>query len=202
MSDASQPSQSSRRVVIAEDMALTRLDLKEMLGELGYEVVGDAGDGEAALELVRDLRPDLAILDVMMPKLDGITVAEQVTSEKICAVIILTAFNDRDKVERATEAGAMAYVLKPFDQDKLLPAIEIALSRYDEMRALEREVDGLTEQIETRKLVERAKGILQEKLALTEPEAFRWIQKTAMDKRVSMKQVAQLVIDEADNLGS
>lgn len=201
MSEPTTEAQEARRVVIAEDEALIRLDLAEMLKELGYDVVGQAGDGEQALATVTETRPDLAILDVRMPKLDGISVAQQVAEQRICPVIILTAVKEREQVERATEAGAMAYLLKPFDKEKLLPAIEIAASRYDEMRALEREVESLSEQIETRKLVERAKGILQEKLSVSEPEAFRWIQKTAMDKRVPMRQVAQLLIDEGETLG-
>lgn len=202
MSEPTTEAQEQRRVVIAEDEALIRLDLSEMLKELGYDVVGQASDGEQALSVLAEKRPDLAILDVRMPKLDGISVAQQVAEQRICPVIILTAVKERDQVERATEAGAMAYLLKPFDKEKLLPAIEIAVSRYDEMRALEEEVKTLSEQIETRKLVERAKGILQQKLSVTEPEAFRWIQKTAMDKRVQMRQVAQLLIDEAETLGS
>jgi response regulator NasT len=171
-----------------------------MLGEEGYDVVGQAADGERALALVRELRPDLAILDVKMPKLDGISVAEAIGDEGICPVIILTAFSQRDLVNRATAAGAMAYLVKPFTKADLVPTIEIAVSRFTERQALEREVSDLTERLETRKLVERAKSILQQKLGLSEPDAFRWIQKTAMDKRVPMRRVAQLVIDESDSL--
>ena len=191
-----------RRVVLAEDEALIRLDLAEMLGEEGYDVVGQAADGDSALALVRELRPDLAILDVKMPKLDGISVAEVIGDEGICPVIILTAFSQRDLVNRASAAGAMAYLVKPFTKSDLVPAIEIAVSRFTEREQLEREVAGLTERLETRKLVERAKSLLQQKLGLTEPDAFRWIQKTAMDKRVPMRRVAQLVVDESDSLNT
>ncbi len=190
------------RVVLAEDEALIRLDLAEMLGEEGYNVVGQAADGERALALVRELRPDLAILDVKMPKLDGISVAEAIGDERICPVIILTAFSQRDLVNRASAAGAMAYLVKPFTKADLVPSIEIAMSRFTEREQLEKEVGDLTERLETRKLVERAKSVLQEKLGLTEPAAFRWIQKTAMDKRVAMRRVAQLVVDESDTLST
>jgi AmiR/NasT family two-component response regulator len=192
--------QKVRRVVLAEDEALIRLDLAEMLGEEGYDVVGQAGDGEAALALVEELRPDLAILDIKMPKLDGISVAEQIAKERQCAVVILTAFSQRELVERARDAGAMAYLVKPFTKADLVPAIEIAVSRFTEQTELERENADLTDRLETRKLVDRAKSILQTKFGLTEPDAFRWIQKTAMDKRVSMRRVAQLVVDEGDEL--
>ncbi len=192
--------QKVRRVVLAEDEALIRLDLAEMLGEEGYDVVGQAGDGEAAIALVKDLAPDLAILDIKMPKLDGISVAEQIAKDKLCAVVILTAFSQRELVERARDAGAMAYLVKPFTKADLVPAIEIAVSRFTEQAELERENADLTDRLETRKLVDRAKSILQTKFGLTEPDAFRWIQKTAMDKRVSMRRVAQLVVDEGDEL--
>lgn len=197
-----QSERTPRRVVIAEDEAIIRLDLAEMLREEGYDVVGQAGDGEEALALVKEVRPDLAILDVRMPKVDGITVAEQVAQERICPVIILTAFSDRELVERARDAGAMHYVVKPFKKEQLVPAIEIAVSRFEEVRALAKEVDSLADQLATRKLVDRAKGILQTKFNLTEPEAFRWIQKTAMDKRLSMQRVAQHVIDETQGTGT
>jgi two-component system, response regulator PdtaR len=189
-----------RRVVLAEDEALIRLDLAEMLGEEGYDVIGQAADGDSALALVRELRPDLAILDVKMPKLDGITVAERIGDEGICPVIILTAFSQRDLVNRASAAGAMAYLVKPFTKADLVPAIEIAVSRFTERVQLEREVAGLADRLETRKLVERAKSLLQQKFDLSEPDAFRWIQKTAMDKRVPMRRVAQLVVDESDSV--
>jgi AmiR/NasT family two-component response regulator len=183
-----------RRVVIAEDEALIRLDLAEMLVEEGYDVVGQAEDGEKAVELAVDLRPDLVILDVKMPRLDGIAAAEQIAGQRIAPVVILTAFSQRDLVERARDAGAMAYLVKPFDQTDLVPAIEMAVSRFAEVRQLESEVQDLSERLETRKAVDRAKGILQQSLGLSEPESFRWIQKTAMDLRLSMRQVADGVV--------
>jgi two-component system, response regulator PdtaR len=190
-----QPSNApTRRVVIAEDEALIRLDLAEMLGEEGYDVVGQAGDGERAVELAEELRPDLVVLDVKMPKLDGISVAQRIAEQRIAPVVILTAFSQRDLVERARDAGAMAYLVKPFTKDDLVPAIEMAVSRFAELHMLETEVADLTERLETRKLVDRAKGILQQQLDLSEPESFRWIQKTAMDLRLSMRQVAEGVI--------
>lgn len=188
---------TAKRVVIAEDEALIRMDLAEMLAEEGYDVVGQAGDGEEAIRLATDLRPDLVILDVKMPKLDGLSAAEKIAGERIAPVLMLTAFSQRELVERARDAGAMAYLVKPFSKADLLPAIEIAASRYVELAELEREVADLAERLETRKLVDRAKSILQTKFGLSEPDSFRWIQKTAMDKRVSMRQVAQLVVDEA-----
>ena len=183
-----------RRVVIAEDEALIRLDLKEMLEEEGYAVVGEAGDGEQAIALAAQHRPDLVILDVKMPRLDGISAAEQIVGRRIAPVIILTAFSQRELVERAGEAGAMAYLVKPFSKSDLVPAIEIAMSRHQEMLALEREVAGLQEQLETRKLVDRAKGVLMTQLSMSEPDAFRWIQKASMDRRLSMREVAEAVI--------
>jgi AmiR/NasT family two-component response regulator len=183
------------RVVIAEDEALIRMDLAEMLEEEGYDVVGQAGDGQKAIELAQELRPDLVILDVKMPILDGIAAAEQIASERIAPVVILTAFSQRDLVERARDAGAMAYLVKPFTRTDLVPAIEMAVSRFDEVTVLEREVADLHESLATRKAVDRAKGVLQAQLALTEPEAFRWIQKTAMDLRLSMRQVAEGVVE-------
>jgi response regulator NasT len=184
----------ARTVVVAEDEALIRMDLAEMLTDEGYDVVGQAGDGAAAIELAERLRPDLVILDVKMPVLDGIAAAERIASQRIAPVVILTAFSQRDLVERARDAGAMAYLVKPFTQEHLVPAIELAVSRFAELGALEAEVADLTDRLETRKAVERAKGLLQEQLDLTEPEAFRWIQKTAMDLRLSMRQVAEGVI--------
>jgi AmiR/NasT family two-component response regulator len=186
---------SARRVLIAEDEALIRLDLKEMLEEEGYDVVGEAGDGETAVSLAEQLRPDLVILDVKMPVMDGIAAAERIAGARLAPVVILTAFSQRDLVERARAAGAMAYLVKPFQKKDLLPTIEMAASRFAEIVALETEVADLGERLETRKLVERAKGILMEKQGMTEPEAFRWIQRTAMDRRTSMKIVASAVLE-------
>lgn len=186
------------RVVIAEDEALIRLDLKEMLEEEGYTVVGEAGDGEQAVELAREHRPDLVILDVKMPKMDGISAAEKIAEESIAPVLMLTAFSQRDLVERARDAGAMAYLVKPFSKADVVPAIEMAVSRFTELKELEKEVADLTLRLETRKLVDRAKSILQTEYGLSEPAAFRWIQKTSMDRRMSMQQVAEAVIQDAD----
>ncbi len=186
---------SRRRVVIAEDEALIRLDLAEMLSEEGYDVVGQAGDGEAAVTLAEQHRPDLVVLDVKMPRLDGIAAAERIAAQRIAPVVILTAFGQRDLVERARDAGAMAYLVKPFAKHDLVPAVEMAISRFAELRQLEGEVADLADRLETRKLVDRAKGVLQQQLSLSEPEAFRWIQKTAMDLRLSMRQVAEGVIE-------
>jgi response regulator NasT len=190
----------SLRVVIGEDEALIRLDLAEILEENGYEVVGQAADGERALELAQTLRPDLVVLDVKMPRLDGISAAQQIAREGICPVVILTAFSQRELVERAREAGAMAYLVKPFTPSDLVPAVEMAVSRFAELRQLEQEVSDLTDRLETRKLVDQAKGVLQEQLALSEPDAFRWIQKTAMDLRLSMRQVAEGVVTHGPGL--
>lgn len=184
------------RVVIAEDEALIRLDLKEMLEEEGYSVVGEAGDGESAVKIVEEERPDLVILDVKMPILDGISAAERIVAARIAPVLILTAFSQRDLVERARDAGAMAYLVKPFNKADLVPAIEMAVSRYAELTALETEVADLAQRLATRKLVDRAKSILQTKYGLNEPAAFRWIQKTSMDRRLTMHAVAQAIIDE------
>ncbi len=191
----STPEHATRpRVVIAEDEALIRLDLAEMLAEEGYDVVAEAGDGQRAVELVEQHRPDLVMLDVKMPKLDGISAAQRIAEQRIAPVVILTAFSQRDLVERAREAGAMAYLVKPFDKRDLVPAIEMARSRFAELQQLEAEVADLTERLETRKQVDRAKAVIQESLGVTEPEAFRWIQKTAMDLRLSMRDVAQGVV--------
>jgi response regulator NasT len=193
-----QPDPTARRVLIAEDEALIRLDLKEMLEEEGYDVCGEAGDGESAVRMANELRPELVILDVKMPVLDGIAAAEQIARDRIAPVIILTAFSQRDLVERAREAGAMAYLVKPFQKKDLLPTIEMALSRYSELIGLEAEVDGLQERLEARKLVEKAKGLLMTEHAMTEPDAFRWVQRTAMNRRLSMREVAERVLAGTD----
>ena len=191
-----------RRVVIAEDEALIRMDLAEMLSEQGYEVVGQAADGAQAVELAERLRPDLVMLDIRMPVLDGIAAAERIAGQRIAPVVILTAFSQRELVERARDAGAMAYLVKPFTPSDLVPAIEMAVSRFAELSTLEQEVADLQERLETRKLVDRAKSVLQTQLGLSEPEAFRWIQRTAMDLRLSMREVAQGVVDHGPTLGN
>ena len=185
------------KVLVAEDEALIRLDLVELLTSEGYEVIGEAGDGEQALAMARELEPDLVVMDVKRPKMDGISAASAIAEERIAPVVMLTAFSQRELVERAREAGAMAYVVKPFDASDVVPAIEVAMARYAELRAVEEEVEDLQERFESRKLVEQAKGLLMEGLGLTEPEAFRWIQKTAMDLRKSMREVAEGVIDHS-----
>lgn len=192
------PDSGVTRVVIAEDEALIRLDLKEMLEEEGYRVVGEAGDGQRAVELARELSPDLVILDVKMPVMDGISAAEKIAGEQLAPVLMLTAFSQRDLVERARDAGAMAYLVKPFSKGDVVPAIEIAVSRFDELRTLSREVSDLAERLETRKLVDRAKSVLQTQYGLSEPAAFRWVQKTSMDRRLSMRQVAEAVLEDAE----
>lgn len=186
---------TQNRVVIAEDEALIRLDLKEMLEEDGYTVVGEAGDGEAAIRLAGEHKPDLVILDIKMPVLDGLSAAERIAAERIAPVVILTAFSQRELVERARDAGAMAYLVKPFSKPDLVPAVEMAVSRYTELSALEAEVSDLQERLDTRKVVERAKGLLQSKHGLSEPEAFRWIQKNSMDRRLTMRKVAETVVE-------
>jgi response regulator NasT len=185
----------ARRVVIAEDEALIRMDLAEMLAEEGYDVVGQAADGAAAVGLAEQERPDLVILDVKMPVLDGIAAAEHIARARVAPVVILTAFSQRELVDRARDAGAMAYLVKPFTRADLVPAIEIAMSRFQELGALEQEITDLGEQLAARKSVDRAKGVLQKELGLSEPEAFRWIQKTAMDLRRSMREVADGVVE-------
>jgi response regulator NasT len=182
------------RVLIAEDEALIRLDLKEMLEEEGYAVVGEAGDGARAVELAEQLRPDLVFLDIKMPVLDGLQAAEQIAKQRIAPVVILTAFSQRDLVERARDVGAMAYLVKPFQKHDLPPTIEMATARFAEIVALEGEVQGLVERLAARKLIERAKGVLMTQSAMSEPEAFRWIQRTAMDRRSSMREVADAVL--------
>jgi AmiR/NasT family two-component response regulator len=190
----------TRRVVIAEDEALIRMDLAEMLAEEGYDVVAAVEDGEQAVVRTEELRPDLVILDVKMPRLDGIAAAQRIATQRIAPVVMLTAFSQRDLVESARDAGAMAYLVKPFGKSDLLPAIEMAVSRFAELQQLEAEVADLSERLETRKVVDRAKGVLQEQLGLSEPDAFRWIQKTAMDLRLSMREVADGVVEHGVDL--
>ncbi len=189
------------RVLVAEDEALIRLDLVELLTEEGYDVVGEAGDGAQAVEMARELRPDLVVMDVKMPVMDGISAAEIIASERIAPVVMLTAFSQRELVERAREAGAMAYVVKPFDASDVVPAIEIAIARFAEIKAVEDEVADLQESLATRKAVDQAKGLLQASLGMSESEAFRWIQKTAMDLRKSMRDVAEGVIKHSKESG-
>ncbi len=194
------------RVLIAEDEALIRLDLKEMLEEEGYVVVAEVGDGQAAVDQAAQLRPDLVIVDVQMPVLDGIAAAEQIAAARIAPVIVLTAFSQRELVERARDAGAMAYLVKPFSKNDLVPAIEVAVGRFQEMHALDAEVTDLKERLEARKVVEQAKGRLMAERGMTEAEAFRWIQRTAMNERTSMKALAQAILatetsDEATPAG-
>ena len=185
-----------RRVVVAEDEAVIRLDIVEMLREVGYDVVGEAADGESAIRLAEELRPDLVVIDIKMPILDGISAAERIARARIAPVVLLTAFSQKELVERARDAGAMAYVVKPFTSADLIPALEIALSRHAEISSLESEISDLTERFETRKLVERAKSLLQTSMGLSEPEAFRWIQKTSMDRRLTMREVAETVLKQ------
>lgn len=181
-------------MLIAEDEALIRLDLKEMLIEEGYVVVGEAGDGQRAIDLATELRPDLVITDIKMPRLDGLAAARHIAAERIAPVVILTAFSQRELIERARDAGAMAYLVKPFAKSDLVPAIEMAVSRFAEMQVLESQITDLQERLDTRIALDKAKGVLQQQLGLSEAEAFRWIQKTAMDMRKSMREVADGVI--------
>jgi AmiR/NasT family two-component response regulator len=192
---ASQPDEP-RRVVIAEDEALIRLDLKEMLEEEGYVVVAEAADGEQAVALTQQHRPDLVVLDVKMPRLDGISAAERIATARLAPVVVLTAFSQRELVERARDAGAMAYLVKPFTKADLLPALEMALARYDELTTLEAEVGDLRDRLETRKLIDRAKGLLQASHGLDEPAAYRWLQRASMDGRTTMRAVCELVVAE------
>jgi response regulator NasT len=185
-----------RRAVVVEDEALIRMDVVETLREAGFDVVGEAGDGEAGVKLALELRPDVVVMDIKMPVLDGISAAEKIGKERAAAVVLLTAFSQTELVERARDAGAMAYVVKPFTPADLLPAVEIAISRFSEIAALESEVADLAERFETRKRVDRAKGLLMTKMGLTEPDAFRWIQKTSMDRRLTMREVADAVIEQ------
>ncbi|GIG35606.1 transcriptional regulator [Cellulomonas pakistanensis] len=186
----------ARRAVVAEDEALIRMDVVETLREAGFDVVGEAGDGEQAVALATELKPDVVVMDVKMPVLDGISAAERIAKAHLAPVVLLTAFSQTELVERARDAGAMAYVVKPFSPADLLPAVEIAISRYAQITALESEVADLAERFETRKRVDRAKGLLMTKMGLTEPESFRWIQKTSMDRRLTMREVADAVIDQ------
>ena len=183
------------RVLIAEDEALIRLDLKEMLEEEGYAVVAEVADGQQAVERAQELRPDLVILDIQMPVLDGLSAAEQIASSRVAPVIVLTAFSQRELVERARDAGAMAYLVKPFSKNDLVPAIEVARARFVEMTALDGEVRTLEERLEARKVIEKAKGRLMTERGMTEADAFRWIQRTAMNERTSMKAVAQTILE-------
>ncbi len=188
--------QTRRTALVAEDESIIRMDIVETLKEYGFDVVAEAGDGEAAVALATEHRPDVIVMDIKMPKMDGIEAAEKISALKI-PVVLLTAFSQRELVERASEAGAMAYVVKPFSPNDLLPAIEIALSRHAQLNALELEIADLAERLETRKLVDRAKGLLISKnLVKDEPDAFRWIQKNSMDRRLTMAQVANTVIEQ------
>ncbi len=182
------------RIVIAEDDAIPRMDLREMLENLGYEVVGEAADGRAAIGLARDLRPDLVVMDIKMPELDGIAAARILTEERVSPVLLVTAYSDRDLVDSATEAGVLAYVTKPFGEAQLVPAVEVALARFREFRALEKELGDTRSALETRKLVDRAKGVLMDRHGLREDEAFRRIQKLSMDTRKSMREVAEAIL--------
>ena len=186
----------ARRVVVAEDEALIRMDIVEVLRENGFDVVGEASDGETAISLTRELLPDLVVMDITMPKMDGLTAAEAINKERLAPVVMLTAFAQPEFVARAIEAGAIAYVVKPFTPERLLPQIEVALSRHQMMRAVEAEASDAIERLETRKTLERAKGLLQEKMKLSEPEAFRWIQKASMDRRLTMTEVSLAVIEQ------
>jgi response regulator NasT len=187
---------ASKRAIVVEDEALIRMDIVETLQEGGYDVVGEAGNGEVGVNLAREHRPDVVVMDIKMPVMDGIAAAELIAKERLAPVVLLTAFSQTELVERARDAGAMAYVVKPFTPADLLPAVEIARSRFAEFRALEIEIADITERMETRKKVERAKGLLMETMQLNEPEAFRWIQKTSMDRRLTMREVAEAVIEQ------
>ncbi len=183
------------RVVVAEDEAIIRLDLKELLEEEGFDVVGETGRGDEAVELVRSLQPDLAILDIKMPGLDGLSAARLITADRLAAVLILTAFSQRDLVEQARDAGAMSYIVKPFQKSDLIPAIDIALGRHAELKSLETEVSDLAERLEARKMIDRAKGVLMDQHALTEADSWRFIQTAAMNRRTKVHEIAALVVD-------
>jgi len=188
------------RVLVAEDEALIRLDLCEMLAEEGLDVVAEVADGATAVRLAREQRPDLCILDLKMPVMDGIQAAEQITNERLSAVLILTAFSQRDLIEKARRAGAMAYLVKPFQKHDLLPAIQIAAGRFKDLQGLTGQVDDLSDRLAARKLVERAKGLLQANEQMTEPAAFRWLQKTAMERRLPMRAVAEQVLERYEHV--
>jgi response regulator NasT len=188
---------SKRRIVVAEDESLIRMDIVETLKDQGFDVVGEAGDGLKAIELAKQLKPDLMVMDIKMPDMDGLSAAEQIAQLRI-PVVFLTAFNQQELVSRASEVGAMAFLVKPFSPDDLLPAIEVAISRHQQLTQLEMEVSDLTERLETRKLVERAKGVLGVQMGLSEPDAFRWIQKAAMDRRIGMVDVAKTILDQLE----
>jgi response regulator NasT len=188
---------SKRRIVVAEDESLIRMDIVETLKDQGFDVVGEAGDGLKAIELAKELKPDLMVMDIKMPDMDGLSAAEQIAKLRI-PVVFLTAFNQQELVSRASEVGAMAFLVKPFSPDDLIPAIEVALSRFQQLTQLESEVSDLTERLETRKLVERAKGVLGVQMGLSEPDAFRWIQKAAMDRRIGMVDVARTILDQLE----
>ncbi len=183
------------RVVIAEDEAIIRMDLRETLEEEGYEVIGETGRGDQAIELVRGLQPDLAILDIKMPGMDGLEAAKIINGEKICGVLMLTAFSQREVVEQARDAGALAFLVKPFQKSDLIPAIEVAMGRFRELRSLTGEIDALGEQLESRKVIDRAKGVLMDELSLSETDAFAFIQRTAMSERTRMRDVADRILD-------
>lgn len=188
---------SKRRIVVAEDESLIRMDIVETLKDQGFDVVGEAGDGLKAIELAKELKPDLMVMDIKMPDMDGLSAAEQIAKLRI-PVVFLTAFNQQELVSRASEVGAMAFLVKPFSPEDLLPAIEVALSRFQQLTQLESEVSDLTARLETRKIVERAKGVLGVQMGLSEPEAFRWIQKAAMDRRIGMVDVARTILDQLE----
>ena len=192
---------AQRTAVVAEDESIIRMDIVETLTEAGFEVVAAVGDGVSVVEKTRELRPDIVVMDVKMPKSDGVSAAEKIGEEGLAPVVILTAFSQQELVERARDAGAMAYVVKPFTPADLLPAVEIAISRFQQITQLENEIADMGERFETRKRVDRAKGLLQSNMGLTEPEAFRWIQKTSMDRRLTMREVADAVIDQLGDAG-
>ena len=185
------------RVVIAEDEAIIRLDLKETLQEQGYEVVGETARGDEAVSLVKEQRPDLAILDIKMPGMDGLTAARAITAERLAAVLILTAFSQRDLIEEARDAGALAYLVKPFQTSEIIPAIEVAIGRFQELRALEEEVSNLQDMVEDQRWIGRAKGVLMDELGMKENEAFTWIRSTAMKERVKMREIARRIIEDS-----